>query len=196
MTQKDLARCQTAMDRALSYEEWQQAAAEFDQLAGHDDWKREKECVLYDYRLIAARTALLRRLRRENKVERLIFYLREEMHGNLGNMANPALYQVARIGTKKAISDYLDEVVSASVLTGWRMENGHHMAALRITLAPGWKTYWRAPGEAGIPPRFDWTGSDNLSAVTVHWPDGESESFGPREAGRTHVLRRGEGIRL
>jgi len=44
------------------------------------------------------------------------------------------------------------------------------MAALRIRLAPGWKTYWRAPGDAGIPPRFDWRGSRNIGAVAFHWP--------------------------
>ncbi|WP_439103435.1 protein-disulfide reductase DsbD domain-containing protein [Celeribacter marinus] len=57
-----------------------------------------------------------------------------------------------------------------SVLNGWRMGNGHHMAALRISLADGWHTYWRAPGDAGIPPRFDWSASKNVSGVQVHWP--------------------------
>lgn len=27
---------------------------------------------------------------------------------------------------------------------------------VRIELAPGWKTYWRMPGDAGIPPEFTW----------------------------------------
>lgn len=62
------------------------------------------------------------------------------------------------------------DVVSLEVLPGWRLENGHHMAALRLTLAPGWKTYWRAPGDAGIPPLFDWSGSENLAAAEVRWP--------------------------
>jgi DsbC/DsbD-like thiol-disulfide interchange protein len=44
------------------------------------------------------------------------------------------------------------------------------MAALRLDLAPGWKTYWRAPGDVGIPPRFDWSGSDNLRSLRYHWP--------------------------
>ncbi len=44
------------------------------------------------------------------------------------------------------------------------------MAALHIRLKPGWKTYWRAPGESGIPPQFTWAGSDNLAAVKFHWP--------------------------
>jgi DsbC/DsbD-like thiol-disulfide interchange protein len=47
------------------------------------------------------------------------------------------------------------------------------MAALHLQLAPHWKTYWRAPGEGGIPPLFDWSGSTNLRAVTLHWPSPE-----------------------
>lgn len=61
-------------------------------------------------------------------------------------------------------------VVAAELLPGWRTRAGTHMAALVVTLAPGWKTYWRAPGENGIAPAFDWTGSDNLAAVRLHWP--------------------------
>lgn len=64
----------------------------------------------------------------------------------------------------------IEDVVELRVLPGWRMENGHHMAGLEITLAEGWKTYWRAPGDAGIPPLFDWSGSRNIEAVAFHWP--------------------------
>ena len=64
-------------------------------------------------------------------------------------------------------------VANFDILPGWRTESGTHMTALRIQLAPGWKTYWRAPGEAGIPPRFDWAGSENLGAVAFHWPTPE-----------------------
>lgn len=53
---------------------------------------------------------------------------------------------------------------------GWRMEDGTHMAALHLMLEPGWKTYWRAPGDAGIPPQFDWTGSQNVAGVSTSWP--------------------------
>ncbi len=56
------------------------------------------------------------------------------------------------------------------ILPGWRMANGHHMAGLEIRLPPGWKTYWRRPGEAGIPPDFDWSGSRNVADLRVHWP--------------------------
>ena len=64
----------------------------------------------------------------------------------------------------------LEDIAQVEVLQGWRTKSGAHMSALRITLAPGWKTYWRAPGDAGIPPQFSWTGSDNLRAVQFHWP--------------------------
>lgn len=41
---------------------------------------------------------------------------------------------------------------------------------VEIVLSPGWKTYWRYPGDAGIPPRFDWSGSENLAKVEVFYP--------------------------
>src|SRR5687768_5032641 len=43
-------------------------------------------------------------------------------------------------------------------------------AGLAIDLDDGWKTYWRMPGESGVPPQFDWSGSKNLKAVTIGWP--------------------------
>lgn len=42
--------------------------------------------------------------------------------------------------------------------------------ALDFDLAPGWKIYWRTPGDAGYPPALDWGGSDNLAAATLRWP--------------------------
>lgn len=43
-------------------------------------------------------------------------------------------------------------------------------AGLDITLDEGWKTYWRMPGDAGVPPQFDWSRSENVKSVTVLWP--------------------------
>jgi DsbC/DsbD-like thiol-disulfide interchange protein len=63
-----------------------------------------------------------------------------------------------------------EAVLDARLLPGWSTDQGTHMAALSLTLAPGWKTYWRAPGEAGIPPAFDWNRSENLATVALHWP--------------------------
>ncbi len=43
-------------------------------------------------------------------------------------------------------------------------------AGVEIRLMPGWKTYWRYPGDSGIPPRFDFSGSQNVKSVTVRYP--------------------------
>ena len=41
---------------------------------------------------------------------------------------------------------------------------------MRLELTPGWHTYWRVPGEAGIAPQFDWSQSQNVASVTPVWP--------------------------
>src|SRR5262245_12419453 len=43
-------------------------------------------------------------------------------------------------------------------------------AGVEIKLGPSWKTYWRYPGDAGVPPRFDFARSDNVKDVRVLWP--------------------------
>jgi DsbC/DsbD-like thiol-disulfide interchange protein len=43
-------------------------------------------------------------------------------------------------------------------------------AGLEIKLDPGWHTYWRDPGDSGVPPNLDFSGSDNVKDVTVLWP--------------------------
>ncbi|WP_188408584.1 protein-disulfide reductase DsbD domain-containing protein [Agaricicola taiwanensis] len=48
--------------------------------------------------------------------------------------------------------------------------DGSSIVGIEIRLQPGWKTYWREPGESGIPPRFDWAGSENLKKADVLFP--------------------------
>ena len=44
-------------------------------------------------------------------------------------------------------------------------------AGVEIAMPPGWKTYWRTPGEAGgVPPEFDWSASENLASAKVLYP--------------------------
>lgn len=74
------------------------------------------------------------------------------------SLAQPALAQVPA------------DLVRVGLETGWRDADGTHIAGLTILLSPGWKTYWRAPGDAGIPPSFNWSGSTNLSSASVHFP--------------------------
>lgn len=43
-------------------------------------------------------------------------------------------------------------------------------AGIAMRIAPGWKTYWRYAGDSGLPPHFDFTGSENVKRVNVLWP--------------------------
>jgi DsbC/DsbD-like thiol-disulfide interchange protein len=43
-------------------------------------------------------------------------------------------------------------------------------AGIEIRLDPGWHTYWRYPGDSGVPPTFDFAGSENVKSATVLWP--------------------------
>ena len=58
-------------------------------------------------------------------------------------------------------------LVSGAV-TGLR--DGRVIAGVQIRLDPGWKTYWRSPGDSGVPPSFDWAGSKNLKSAEVLYP--------------------------
>lgn len=50
-------------------------------------------------------------------------------------------------------------------------EGAKNFAGFEISMPPGWKTYWRTPGEAGgVPPEFDWSGSENLASAKVLYP--------------------------
>ncbi len=44
------------------------------------------------------------------------------------------------------------------------------LAGVQIRLDPGWHTYWRSPGDSGVPPQFDWSGSKNLKQAQVLYP--------------------------
>lgn len=63
------------------------------------------------------------------------------------------------------------------------LQDGHYLAGLEFLLEPGWHTYWRYPGEAGIPPQISVTKSENLNALEILYPvperydDGFSESI-------------------
>jgi len=49
-------------------------------------------------------------------------------------------------------------------------QNGTMLVGLEIDLPPGYKTYWRVPGEAGLPPQFDMSGSRGISSHEALWP--------------------------
>lgn len=79
--------------------------------------------------------------------------------------------------------------MEADLVAGAPVAEGGRIAGLNLSMADGWKTYWRSPGETGVPPVFDWSGSRNLRSVEVLWPMPELfESFGMQTVGYSHVV--------
>ncbi|MCA0318267.1 MAG: hypothetical protein LCH88_09375 [Proteobacteria bacterium] len=70
------------------------------------------------------------------------------------------------------------------LISGGVAADGSLRAGLHITMEPGTKTYWRTPGDSGVPPSFDWSASGNVADVKVLWPapfrfpDGNGFSIG------------------
>jgi DsbC/DsbD-like thiol-disulfide interchange protein len=59
---------------------------------------------------------------------------------------------------------------SARLLSAGPVQGGVYRAGVEIDLAPGTITYWRSPGEAGSPPVFDFSASENIAAVEIAYP--------------------------
>ena len=88
-----------------------------------------------------------------------------------------------------AAQGWIDDVVQIEVLDGGTMADGTHRAAIRLTLEEGWKTYWRAPGDAGIPPELSWRGSRNLAGTEITWPTPHVfDQYGMRSVGYAREL--------
>ncbi len=65
---------------------------------------------------------------------------------------------------------YRTEGATIRLLSEPPNENGAIRAALAIDLEPGWKTYWRDPGESGLAPVLDISASQGVSGLTVDFP--------------------------
>lgn len=70
-----------------------------------------------------------------------------------------------------ASSDWVDhEGGRLRIVTSTPDADGVVRGMLDIELTPGWKTYWSDPGDSGLPPQMNISGSTNLSAVELLFP--------------------------
>ncbi len=58
----------------------------------------------------------------------------------------------------------------ARLVVGGPAAGGGFDVGVEIALPEGWHTYWRTPGDSGVPPTFDTTGSENLGSLAVSYP--------------------------
>ncbi|CAG0962385.1 hypothetical protein RHIZO_00775 [Rhizobiaceae bacterium] len=56
------------------------------------------------------------------------------------------------------------------VTTGLPDHDGVLTGVIEIALAPGWKTYWRDPGEVGVPPSLNLDTSTNIAGASLSFP--------------------------
>ncbi|MGY3442468.1 MULTISPECIES: protein-disulfide reductase DsbD domain-containing protein [unclassified Bradyrhizobium] len=84
-----------------------------------------------------------------------------------------ALFSVALVATEVRADDaspWQQDTHSAVRLLAGSRSGAVLLGGIAFQLQDGWKTYWRTPGDSGVPPRFDFSKSDNVDAVTVMWP--------------------------
>ena len=75
------------------------------------------------------------------------------------------------------------------VTSGLPDSSGLLNGALEIDLEPGWKTYWRDPGDAGVPPQIDIARSSNIASAELRFPPPERFDDGyTKWAGYKHLV--------
>jgi len=79
------------------------------------------------------------------------------------------------------------EKSQARLLAAGGLEQGRYLAGVEIKLAPNTLTYWKLPGDAGVPPVFSLEGSVNVKAMQALYPaprryaEASGEAFGYRD---------------
>ncbi|HAO41746.1 MULTISPECIES: protein-disulfide reductase DsbD domain-containing protein [unclassified Afipia] len=67
-------------------------------------------------------------------------------------------------------SPWIKDTYSAVRLIAGSRSGNVLLGGIGFQLQPGWKTYWRTPGDSGVPPRIDFSKSDNIDSVKILWP--------------------------
>ncbi|CAM5190806.1 hypothetical protein ARD30_07230 [Bosea thiooxidans] len=86
-------------------------------------------------------------------------------------LASVALGPAALAQEEAATSPWsASEHAKLRLIAGPTTASGKQRVGVEIVMSPGYKTYWRSPGQFGVPPSFDWTGSTNIGGLDVRWP--------------------------
>ncbi|MFT4995463.1 MAG: TAG lipase/steryl ester hydrolase/phospholipase A2/LPA acyltransferase [Paraglaciecola sp.] len=110
MANKRLSELMDVMKKATSYEQYKEAAEAHDELSGAQIWKTKDPSKDYDYRMIRKRVQRIKQAKSRGDATSLMYMLHEGLHGNLGNIAAPALNHKAKLGTKHLIEEFIQQV--------------------------------------------------------------------------------------
>src|SRR5215472_16272072 len=91
-------------------------------------------------------------------------------HATLGFVAALLVSALAVEARAEDASPWQKDSHSAVRLLAGSRSGAVLLGGVAFRLQGGWHTYWRNPGDSGVPPRFDFSKSENVEAVTVLWP--------------------------
>lgn len=96
---------------AITYEDWLDASLKLDVLEGNDAWKDVTESDLYDYEAVATQLSRLRTFRENKDYHQILYSVRTCWKRDFAGINNEMLYKKSHVGTKRLISEYIDECV-------------------------------------------------------------------------------------
>ena len=105
-----LLKLDRALDRAESYAQWQEMAAEHDQLSGAEAWRASDDTELLHSGELRRSINTLRAMRAAGETWVLSKYLQEVLFRHQGELVQPEIYQIAKLGTKHVVTELLDEI--------------------------------------------------------------------------------------
>ena len=108
-----IAQLEKELSGAENYAQWKAIAEQLDALEGKLEWRQSNATVHYDAELLAEHIRQLRALRKVGSELPLMNVLQESVYRHLGEISNPALYQLARTGTQVMVREFLHEAAAS-----------------------------------------------------------------------------------
>ncbi|KAF7541163.1 hypothetical protein G7054_g872 [Neopestalotiopsis clavispora] len=99
------------LQHAQTWQQWDRAAHELDELEGNEDWKRDNSTGDYDPDLIQERLEALDQARTNCDLRAMLHLVRTALTRDLGGMGNIDLYRHTYSGTKRLIERYVDSAL-------------------------------------------------------------------------------------
>lgn len=81
-----------------------------------------------------------------------------------GSFSSPAL------SSESAFQDIAPDTKIRLISSGQLNDKGEFLAAIELQMPQSTKTYWRVPGETGIPMAIDWSNSQGIDQFSIEWP--------------------------
>jgi DsbC/DsbD-like thiol-disulfide interchange protein len=103
-------------------------------------------------------------------LEKILHFGHKDVERSMNVNRRTAIAALASLAVaRKPALSKVPQPYQVSLVSGSNVD-GLWQAGVLVELDKDWKTYWRNPGDAGIPPQFDWGASRNLGSVDVLFP--------------------------